>query len=493
MKLVWATVAAVGVVSAVLVFPFSKIVTVCCLVLLALGFFLPRGKKQEIVEHGEKGEKLFEEIFLSANMLKEDAQELSDVSNQAQTMSMDLSEQSKKISQLIQSLTAALEETSSSTSEIARTAKAVGDDARKMRNDFVQLEFGVNEIHDALMKLSRENVQASQRVDQLLSSMKNLRERTESIVQAVQLIRNIADQTNLLALNAAIEAARAGEHGRGFAVVAEEVRKLAEQSKRFADSIVENVHDVEQAVVESVKENEDVARIVKETAQYSQIFAERLENFKNQANSFAKTLEEMVQSIESQVNSTREIELAVNSNTNTASQLMEFGTEMEKNAVSLEKVASQLAEKSQILRLRSLKLRGLAGARTWIMDRIRELSELFARPECQNLDWRSFEPIAKRFLEEKGGIYEAVFIADSDGNFITTIGTTGTIKDRNYFRRLKSDNLDWTISDPIRSRATGNMVLTIAFTIRENGKFKGVAGVNLNVSKLEEQMNFSVT
>ncbi|WP_408033238.1 PDC sensor domain-containing protein [Thermotoga caldifontis] len=125
------------------------------------------------------------------------------------------------------------------------------------------------------------------------------------------------------------------------------------------------------------------------------------------------------------------------------------------------------------------------------MDRIKELSELFARPECQNLDWRSFEPVAKRFLEEKGGIYEAAFIADSDGNFITTTGATGTIKDRNYFRRLKSSNLDWTISDPIRSRATGNMVLTIAFAIRENGKFKGVAGVNLNVSKLEEQIKLS--
>ncbi len=55
-----------------------------------------------------------------------------------------------------------------------------------------------------------------------------------SITDRVTAINQIADQTNLLALNAAIEAARAGHQGRGFAVVAEEVRRLADVSRRTA-------------------------------------------------------------------------------------------------------------------------------------------------------------------------------------------------------------------------------------------------------------------
>ena len=59
------------------------------------------------------------------------------------------------------------------------------------------------------------------------------------ITDKVIAINQIADQTNLLALNAAIEAARAGQQGRGFAVVAEEVRRLADVSRKTAGEITE--------------------------------------------------------------------------------------------------------------------------------------------------------------------------------------------------------------------------------------------------------------
>ncbi len=62
-------------------------------------------------------------------------------------------------------------------------------------------------------------------------------ELVEQISKDISVITEIAAKTDILSINAAIEAARAGDAGKGFAVVAQEIRKLAETSKKASTNI----------------------------------------------------------------------------------------------------------------------------------------------------------------------------------------------------------------------------------------------------------------
>jgi methyl-accepting chemotaxis protein len=99
---------------------------------------------------------------------------------------------------------------------------------------------------------------------QTAQSIGVLTKRTEEIGRTLNVITDIASQTNLLALNAAIEAARAGDAGRGFAVVAEEIRKLAEDSRKSAVEIEKIISDVQKDTQAAGKAIETMESSVKE-------------------------------------------------------------------------------------------------------------------------------------------------------------------------------------------------------------------------------------
>jgi len=79
--------------------------------------------------------------------------------------------------------------------------------------------------------------EAAHMATQAMATMTRLLESGLEIEEILNVITAIAKQTNLLALNATIEAARAGEAGKGFAVVAGEVKALASETTRSAESI----------------------------------------------------------------------------------------------------------------------------------------------------------------------------------------------------------------------------------------------------------------
>lgn len=116
-----------------------------------------------------------------------------------------------------------------------------------------QLAMSAQEIGQRAVASRHIAEQAGRTSASVSESADRLRAMVGEVANISQAITDIAGQTNLLALNATIEAARAGEAGRGFGVVAAEVKNLASQSQRAAESIANIVSSAASSISQIVE------------------------------------------------------------------------------------------------------------------------------------------------------------------------------------------------------------------------------------------------
>ena len=199
-----------------------------------------------------------------------------------------------------------------------------------------------------LRQKSKENNDTAEKIFAVIEKLTNT---TNDIGLFVESIESIAEQTNLLALNAAIEAARAGEAGRGFAVVAEEVRKLADQSRKSTEEInvlMKSIQEESQLAIQSMElmkkmSHEQNIAVNKTDSAFNDI-ANAITNIVGKINEVNNAVSKM-QNDKLQVTSAIENISSVSQETAAASEEVAATTEQELEAISaMQKALNNLTE-----------------------------------------------------------------------------------------------------------------------------------------------------
>ena len=224
----------------------------------------------------------------------------------------DLAEGSTKQAASVQELTAAMDMVNDQTSQNANNAI---------------------EAHGISHKSTEYSMEGNASMTEMLAAMDGIKESSGKIANIIKVIQDIAFQTNLLALNASVEAARAGEHGRGFAVVAEEVRSLAERSKRAAE-------ESEGLILESIGSVDKGSEISRVTAHSLVAISENDEKLMEVIDQITRGSEQQTESLMGISHSVHEISTVVQRNVAVSEETAATSQELNAQAEILQELVS---------------------------------------------------------------------------------------------------------------------------------------------------------
>ncbi|MFW6007548.1 MAG: heme NO-binding domain-containing protein [Halanaerobiales bacterium] len=172
----------------------------------------------------------------------------------------DMNKVSNNISTVVQEVANGAEEQAEETENSAYIVDENVEQIKDLAEAGNQSKDNLEEAVDQIQQSAREVKEVNNRIEEVRNSFADINQRginlsrqINEIKDIVNQVAEIADQTNLLSLNASIEAARSRENSQGFTVVAEEIRELAEDSRKAGETINENLEDFTGKVEELVQ------------------------------------------------------------------------------------------------------------------------------------------------------------------------------------------------------------------------------------------------
>jgi methyl-accepting chemotaxis protein len=295
--------------------------------------------------------KLVSEISVTTVNSASATEELSASAEQVNSSTEHITSSFQELARGSDELSKSVKSTKNETEQLLSSIKTISESAHSSSKKASEVsEFarvGSNSASEAGKKMK----QIGQAVNSSAFAVEDLDRKSQQIKKVVEVITTISEQTNLLSLNAAIEAARAGEAGKGFAVVAEEVRKLAEESKKATRQIEDMILEISQStnnakisIGEGVRQVEEGSVVVNEALKSLELISSKVSDVASQIIQISEiTEQEHGISIKVQ----KSIEGVSNFAEKSAASSMEVTSAIEETKASIEQIA-EAAQKISI-------------------------------------------------------------------------------------------------------------------------------------------------
>ncbi|MEK5448760.1 methyl-accepting chemotaxis protein [Paenibacillus sp. FSL R7-0331] len=227
--------------------------------------------------------------------------------------------------------------------EMSSTAHSVGQSSKE----------GVAKLQELLVRTGNTGVMTGT----LVQKVNELQETASSVIKVLDVMQNITQQTNILSLNATIEAARAGEAGSGFMVVADEIRQLADQSKRSIAVVADITETIMQDINDTVNALSQVAPLFSEQMASVQDTSEIFVSVQERMNQFIARLDSVSDSIAGLSQSQKGLSETIGNVSSFAEESSAASEEVASLSGEQQNVSDYLVELSGKLENASLKLR----------------------------------------------------------------------------------------------------------------------------------------
>ena len=188
----------------------------------------------------------------------------------------EMSATSAQLSESITRASSVITETTSTAEELRQAGRVSADNAKMVTKTAQEAVRASTQGAEAAKETIRKMNLIKEQVTLVSDTVLRLNENTLAIGTIIQTVQDLADQSNLLAVNASIEAARAGDQGKGFAVVAQEIKTLADQSKKGTEQIAGILEEITKAVNGVVMATEQGHKAVLEGVEQSTLSADSI-------------------------------------------------------------------------------------------------------------------------------------------------------------------------------------------------------------------------